>query len=278
MAEVMAHLTYLIPEEVRQQTPQKVQPMEKEKFNLQNYDSMRAAWMNAEEGALHKLDGIQCDKCRNKGVIYYFDGDYFMNRQCECMKQRLVKRHMMESGLGMLLERCTFDSYRTDEPWQKIVKDIALKYAAEQHAMWLLVSGQPGSGKTHICTAVCNHLIQNGKQVSYKIWGDLFRELDANAYHYEVRQHIMEDIRGAEILYIDDFLKNYKAYPKMAAIAFDVINARYNARKPLILSTEYTLDEIESMDAALAGRIDEMSYHAKIKIKEAKERNMRTRR
>lgn len=89
MVKGMAHLTYLIPEEVRQQTPQKVQPMEKEKFNLQNYDSMRAAWMNAEEGALHKLDGIQCDKCRNKGVIYYFDGDYFMNRQCECMKQRL---------------------------------------------------------------------------------------------------------------------------------------------------------------------------------------------
>lgn len=278
MEKGMAHLTDLMPEEVQQQIQQKVQPMERGSFDLQAYDAARVAWANTETGALDKLDGISCEICRNRGVIYYLEDGYFMNRQCECMKQRLVKRHMMESGLGMLLERCTFERYRTDEPWQKIVKDIALRYATEQHAMWLLVSGQPGSGKTHICTAVCNHLIQNGKQVSYKIWGDLFRELDANAYHYEVRQCIMEDIRNTEILYIDDFLKNYKAYPKMAAIAFDVINARYNARKPLILSTEYTLDEIESMDAALAGRIDEMSYHAKIKIKEAKERNMRTRR
>lgn len=278
MAEAMTPLLYLIPEDVRQQIQQKVQTMEKDSFNLQNYDFMRAAWMNAEEGALHKLDGIQCEKCRNKGVIYYFDGDYFMNHQCECMKQRLMKRRMTESGLGRLLERCTFDSYRTDEPWQNIVKELAMKYSSEPNRMWLFVSGQPGSGKTHICTAVCNHLIQNGNQVSYKIWGDLFRELDANVYHYEVRQRIIEDIRNAEILYIDDFLKNYKAYSKMAAIAFDVINERYNVRKPLILSTEYTLEEIKSIDTALAGRIDEMTYHSKIQIREAKERDIRTRR
>lgn len=245
---------------------------------MQAYDAARVSWANTETGALDKLDGISCEICRNRGVIYYLKDGYFTSQPCACMKQRLAKRRMMESGLGLLLERCTFDSYRTDEPWQKIVKEIALKYATEQSAMWLFVSGQSGSGKTHICTAVCNHLIQNGKQVSYKIWGDLFRELDANAYHYEVRQRIMEEIKNAEVLYIDDFLKNYKAYPKMAAVAFDVINARYNARKLFILSTEYTLDEIESMDTALAGRIDEMSYHAKIKIKEEKERNMRTRR
>lgn len=44
---------------------------------------------------------------------------------------------------------------------------------------------------------------------------------------------------------------------------------------PLYLATEYTLEEIKSIDTALAGRIDEMTYHSKIQIREAKERDIR---
>lgn len=249
--------------------------MARDSSNLRNYEQMRVGWMNAESGNLHELDGITCNICKNKGRIYYIDDDgYEVCKECECMEKRKTKRRMMESGLGHLLERCTFDTYRTDAPWQKIVKELAGKYILRPDS-WLFVSGQSGSGKTHICTAICNVLLGRGSHVTYRIWGDLFRELDANAYNYDTRQRILADIRGADVLYIDDFLKNYKSYPKMVAIAFDVINERYNARKPLILSTEYPLAAIEGLDMALAGRIDEMSQGNKIQIREAMERNLR---
>lgn len=236
---------------------------------------IQIGWMNAEQGKLHLLDGIECKKCLNRGIIYLMDEDgYVGTRDCVCMKKRMTKRRMMESGLGRLLEKCTFASYRTDEPWQTAAKSIAIKYA-EHPKNWMLASGQSGSGKTHICTAVCNVLLESGHGVVYKIWSDLFHALDAAKYHYEERQQILDDLGKAEFLYIDDFLKGYDGDKNMVYVALDVINKRYNAEKPLILSTEYTITELEKMDIALAGRIDEMSKGQKIQILKEKGRNLR---
>lgn len=263
-----------------------ITPMKKDLSN-DDFERIRVGWMNSEHGTLNLIDGIECDRCLNRGRIYIIDEDgYFSSVSCKCMNHRLTKRLMVESGLGRLIEKCTFESYRTDEPWQESSKTIAEKYA-NNHEGWLFVSGQSGSGKTHICTAVCNELMKSGYSVMYKIWSDLFHEIDSTKYNYGERQRIFNDLIKADFLYIDDFFKGYRTKDDrlesgysikekdMPLIALDVINSRYNAGKPLILSTELILGEIESIGEALAGRIDEMSKGQKIQIKKEKERNLR---
>ena len=42
--------------------------------------------------------------------------------------------------------------------------------------------GQSGSGKTHICTAICTRFISCGRSVRYKVWRNLFHELQSNQF------------------------------------------------------------------------------------------------
>ena len=81
----------------------------------------------------------------------------------------MVDRIVKTSGLEAQLERMTFDSFRTDTRFRELMKKQAEAYVQDIAAgkkPWMFASGQPGSGKTHICTAVCGRLMERyGKAV-----------------------------------------------------------------------------------------------------------------
>ena len=119
---------------------------------------------NRSEGTLNLEDGYSCPKCRNRGMFaYYEEGPtgypYERYRYCDCRKTRMSIARMERSGISREdIKRQTFDKYETTEDWQVKAKEIAERYAKnsedEYGARWLLICGQVGSGKTHLCTAV----------------------------------------------------------------------------------------------------------------------------
>ena len=60
-------------------------------------------------------------------------------------------------------------------------------------------------------------------------------------------------------------------------IAFDLINRRYNNSKATIISSEYQLQELETLDKALQGRIKERCGKFTLNIKNEVKRNYRKR-
>ena len=91
-------------------------------------------------------------------------------------------------------------------------------------------------------------------------------------------------VRGykeCEVLYIDDFFKLGRARaaggPSDADVklAYQIINARYIARKKTILSSEWLMDELMDFDEATASRIYEMSKGYALQIARDKGRNYR---
>ncbi|MEY8404622.1 hypothetical protein AALA54_15050 [Oscillospiraceae bacterium 44-34] len=80
------------------------------------------------------------------------------------MPTRKSIARMEKSGLGELLKRCTFGAYQTPIQWQKAAKKLAMDYSANPAGRWLVVSGCSGSGKTHLCTAVCGKLLKAGME------------------------------------------------------------------------------------------------------------------
>ncbi len=243
--------------------------------NKDEYEQMRLGWNNASPGNLGYLD---CPKCRNKGYTYYFGEDYeMMTRECECMAVRLSMQCMEQSGLGGLLERCTFETYETPLDWQAHAKKRVMAYTAQQSERWLFVAGQSGCGKTHLCTAVCKTLMEQGHAVKYYLWRDLCRELLSMQYHYEDYRRRMQELTEAKVLYLDDFLKNLdkNALGRELAIAYDVIQARYAARRRTIISSELFLTEIMSLDAATGGRISESARGFIVQMSRGEGRNYR---
>lgn len=247
----------------------------------EEYAQLRCDWYNKTVG---KLTGVNCDKCLNKGYIAKINSEGVeVHEECECMKIRDNIKAMEKSGLNGLLDRYTFNGYEVTSDWQKRMKAACEIYAQHSADEWLFLSGVSGSGKTHLCTAVCKYLISEGHEVKYLLWFDIVHRLEGLRYKYEDRQAYISEISNAEILYIDDFLKSPKdtdgvsKQPNATELryAYEILNNRYNGNKKTILSTEWQLQEINGFDTAVAGRIKERSAKFVIQVQRGEDRNYR---
>jgi DNA replication protein DnaC len=147
---------------------------------------------------------------------------------------------------------------------------------------WLLFCGQSGSGKTHLCTAVCRHLLMAGEEVRYMPWRQDIRELKSMESTNQVEA--LKKLQTAPILFIDDLFKTGRAAdgscnPTAADVnlAFDIINYRYTKRLPTVISTERSPAELVDIDEAVGGRIVEMAQGHTYCIEKKQGRNYRLR-
>lgn len=240
------------------------------------YTKQQLDYLNGRQGGMTEFD---CPDCKNRGYTYFANKDgAIIARECECMRRRRYHRAMIACGL-MNYQLLTFKAYQTNEEWQRLAKETAQRYAEHpMSAEWLYIGGQSGGGKTHLCTAVCTFLVKAGRDICYKKWPDLLQTLDRTKYKDE-QDYIMDELRRADVLYIDDFLKQPDlTEPSKDGLMYGyrIIDARYSAGKKTIVSTEYFLSEIMKFDTATAGRIQEMIGGNSIQIRRDAKNNYRT--
>ena len=219
---------------------------------------------------------MNCEKCNNTGWITYIDKDgYEYVKQCDCVKQRQSLARLERSGLGGLLEKYTFDRYEADFDFQKELLSKAKNYLNEKDK-WFVVLGQSGSGKSHICTAICGELLKQGHEVRFMSWLTESVKLKQNVNNPEIYEPLMEDYKNCEILYIDDFFKNENLSSADLRIANEIINYRCVANKQTIISSERLIGNLIEVDEAIIGRIIEMAGEYVTQIV-GKEKNYRLR-
>lgn len=265
--------------------------MEKLNLNIfgrsaQQYDPLALGKMKVDtiNNTIGNLTGHDCRKCLNRGTIAALrdDGSIY-TKDCDCMKIRRCVWEMEKSGLKNIIKEKTFDTYTATEEWQKAIKAGAVAYADNPDG-WLLFCGQPGSGKTHLCTAVCRHRLLAGDEVRYMPWRDKIAEIKAMSLDNERRAEILQGFKTAQILYIDDLYKVGRAADGSSnptgadiGLAFEIINHRYINHLPTIVSTEKTPQELAEIDEATGSRIIEMAGRNVYSIGRDTKRNYRLR-
>ena len=169
----------------------------------------------------------------------------------------------------------TFDTYQTPEEWNRQILAVAKKYAAAP-AGWFFAGGQPGAGKTHICTAILQELSLR-YPVRYMLWRDESAWIKASLNEPE-GVALMSELKSVPVLYIDDLFKGAER-PTQGDLnlAFELINYRYNDESLYtIISTEKLLDDLIRIDEAIGSRIAERSKGHRIQLKPDPSRNWRT--
>lgn len=222
---------------------------------------MKAKAINSTKGTLQYYD---CPKCLNKGYTATVRNGQIVLIGCECRKIRESRKLLEQSGLQGLIDQYTFETYQTPEPWQADLKAGAQRFAANPDG-WFVLTGSVGSGKTHICTAICRRLIDKGLSTRYMLWVSVSKAAKAVINDEEAYRRIVEPLKKADVLYIDDLFKPTKANgqlqpptPADISLAFEIINARYiDNKKITLISSERSLEEIGNYDEALASRIYE---------------------
>ena len=225
---------------------------------MRAYEQRKADRINAMRG---DLPGLDCPICKNRGYFRYIDADgYPRNAECECMVTRRNLDRIERSGLKDMLSRYTFDTWQVRDEWQKTALEKAQAYA-ENPDGWYLACGGVGTGKTHLCTAICDELMRDGIDTRYMLWRDVSTQAKAAVNDQEAYAEIVEPLKTVQCLYIDDLYKTGKGQQPTVAdvnLAFEILNARYNdSGKLTIISTERGMKELVGIDEAVGSRIYE---------------------
>lgn len=252
------------------------------------YEQFKVDGLNETAGDKNKEDGYECRICKNKGfvakLVDHGDGTYsHCFAECRCAETRRSIMRMKRSGLKDIIRDYTFDKFTDSEPWQTTIKKAAMEYAKAPEG-WFFLGGQSGSGKTHLCTAICREFLLAGKQVRYMLWRDDIVKIKGAVTDSEEYSKMIDRFKRVEVLYIDDLFKTGKTVdstqqrPTSADInvAFEIINYRYcNPELLTIISSELSEDELLDVDEAVGGRIYERAMT--FTIGKDRNRNYRTR-
>jgi len=228
--------------------------------NQSNMTGMTSTSMTTEYDGneyLHRwgLDNVQCEKCHNTGYITEIRDGILYSNPCSCLKERVSKRRLKQSGMEDMAARNTFDNFSAETKQLAKIKDAADRYANNPSG-WFYLCGRSGSGKTHLCTAMCQTIIKAGTEVGMMMWREDSRRLKAMVNDPEA-ETLLHDLKNIPVLYIDDFFKGGITEADVR-LAFEILNYRYNNSWLLtIISSEYDLKSVFGSDEALASRIYE---------------------
>lgn len=211
----------------------------------------------------------QCKKCRDLGYIFQEDEKgYTVATPCECIEKRQIKEKLEGCGLTDSFKKKTFSTFKTDTEHQKQVKLRAMSYCKkfkEEKGSFLL-TGNPGTGKTHLGIAIIMQLVNQNVGCRYAEYISLIMRLkqccmDPINYNKEINEY-----KNCTVLFLDDLLKGQTSEADRKYI-YEIINYRYMTEKSIIVSTEKSLNELMDYDAAITSRIIEMCRENIIEFK-----------
>lgn len=204
----------------------------------------------------------ECDKCKDTG---YVDG-----HRCECMEHLMMQITCERMNASTPLTLSSFDAFdityysdeRPDEhhasPRNVMNRTLAqcMRYANnfEKDFPSLIFQGGTGLGKTHLALAIAGEVMRKGYSVIYDTSPNIFAALE-NARFGRTPAHTLDEFRQCNLLIIDDLGAEFRA-KNLVPLLYDIIDSRVMARKPMIITTNLTMQGItELYGERIASRI-----------------------
>jgi DNA replication protein DnaC len=233
----------------------------------------------SQDGAQAK-NTPNCKLCNDSGQVVdeEFDGTYLNIkgvRPCECAIMKQYEEMIEKSEFKGLIDRYRFEDYAPKNKDQDIALKQAKKYVEDfdnirtQMNNSIAFLGQSGSGKTMLSVCIGKGLMQ-GKKIPVKYMSyinDIQNLKMAKTQSYECPDIYITEInkfKSAPLLIVDDLFKTKdndttKITAADVTIIFDIYNYFQAKGKPIITSSQFTVNELRDVDEALTGRIIEMS-------------------
>ena len=149
----------------------------------------------------------------------------------------------------------TFDSFslRRNEDMDAARRENLQRALAQARAFadhpqgWLVLSGTYGCGKTHLAAAIANFQLDGGRPAPmFVVTPDLLDHLRATFSPSAgvTLDRVFEQVKAAALLVLDD-LGTESATPWAREKLFQLLNHRYAARLPTVITTTSQINEIE---------------------------------
>ena len=166
---------------------------------------------------------------------------------------------------GPMLEEMTLDSFRLGRDVRGTAQEKeTLKFAfekarayAELPEGWLLLTGQPGCGKTHLAVGIINERLKRGQPSFFAFVPALLDYLRAtfNPDSMVGYDEIFEQVKTSPFLVLDD-LGAENSTPWAEEKLYQIIVHRHNARLPTVITANYlSLQTLEEAKPRIRSRL-----------------------
>ena len=188
----------------------------------------------------------ECELCKDTGA--------YNRRICRCMREKLIAAGYESSGLGLLMQTQSFDTFdpsrqRNEREFAELLS-AAKAYAASvdgKEARNLLLLGGTGLGKTHLSTAIAKAVIENGHDVAYETAVNLFADYESERfdrrYRAEDEQALTQRYFECDLLIVDD-LGTELTNQFTVSVLYNLLSTRQGRGKSTLISTNLSPDEL----------------------------------
>lgn len=196
----------------------------------------------------------------NGAIAEQLGSTRYVPRNCQCMRDMFAReeaageerkrKRIIDSARieGIPEEKWRKNTFAADDGRNVKVRRMCEKYVAKWEEMidgnfGLAFVGANEGGKTFWASCIANALIDAGASVLMTTIPQLISEIADN--YGEDREYTLRRIRNVQFLIIDDFGFERDSGFAMEK-AFEIINTRYNAGKPLIVTANLTVDALKN--------------------------------
>ena len=174
----------------------------------------------------------------------------------------------LSRGIGEIhpemLQRMTFDNFdpdgalgynRQDRESLANALRAALNFAAGPDG-WLLLTGDRGSGKTHLAVAIAEENLRQGRQVLFAFVPTLLDHLRStfspnSSVGYD---ELFEQLNTAPLLILDD-LGSEKSTQWAEEKLYQIVVHRHDSRLPTVITTVSTLEQLKEAKPDIHSRL-----------------------
>jgi len=183
--------------------------------------------------------------------------------RCGCLRQKLVEAYYALSNIKGILNEENFDTFDSRCFSPKIVEAEGLSPLTNMQAIYrmasdfvhdfktkfdnLLLYGRTGLGKTFICHCIAKDLLDAGHTVLYLTAPRLFKIIEDYRFNRESMnepEEMLEAISDVDLLILDDLGAEFVTIVTSSAL-FDIVNQRLLAKKPMVISSNLSPQELE---------------------------------
>lgn len=216
-----------------------------------------------QNGDYYGSDGLlYCGKCHTqKEVRLERWGNIIRPAMCECAerqyndelqqrereKLRELARELRRKGLT---DTAYFDyCFSNDDKSRPEITRKCKAYAENFAQMYeqnkgLIFMGGVGTGKTFFACCIANDLMDKGRSA----WVTTMQPLLRAASSFNTADQIFERLKAVDLLVLDDFGTTGSKYSDQL---FEIIDTRYRAKKPLIITTNLDSKDLNTTNVPL---------------------------
>ena len=218
-------------------------------------------------------DGLlYCGKCHTPKEAYFAEGKTCFGRDrhptdCDCQRAAREKQQAAESRQKHLekvedlkrrgftdpaMRNWTFEHDNGRNPQTETARFYVESWETMQtENIGYLFWGGVGTGKSYLAACIANALMEKEVAVCMTNFATILNDLAAS---FESRNEYISRVCSYPLLILDDFGMERGTEYGLEQV-YNVIDSRYRSRKPLIVTTNLTLEELQHPEDTAHARI-----------------------